>query len=529
MKTARDIVSPNTEIELKLLCDPQYLAKVADAPIVARYACDQGETIDLSAVYYDTADLALSKAGCALRVRTDGGRFVMTFKAKRREAGKALERGEWKWPVRNLEPDLAALSPFLPQFLPVAAVAKIEREALQPMVRTVVRRTTRMLATPLGRIELAIDRGRIVAGDRSVPVSEVELELMDGSIEALFLLAHELVLHFPLRPSVRSKSARGFDLASGVGPGVSRAPDVMLADDATLEQMFDAVLRAASQHLLGNQAAAEDGHDPDAIHQYRVALRRLRSMLKLMLPVAPSSRAESFQHDVKWLMSNIGVARDWDVFVTQTLPRISRSCSPVEGFEALAGAAEDHRRRAHVAMKKAITARRTGRFQIALRLWIEQAGWRADISPEDRGLLAEPAHMYIAEAAGKLHRKVLKRGRNFNRLSPEARHRVRLALKRLRDVAGFFPANLGRKKARRRYERRLVRLQEQLGRYNDVFVAGQLVRRISKGRISAAGRHAIEGLCAGQAASRRRSEEKLRSAWTKFSEIDCAIRVDGRK
>lgn len=79
----REAIAPNTEIELKLLCDPKYLVKIANAPLVAHYACDEGETIDLTAIYYDTPDLDLRKAGYTLRVRTGGSHFVMTFKARR--------------------------------------------------------------------------------------------------------------------------------------------------------------------------------------------------------------------------------------------------------------------------------------------------------------------------------------------------------------------------------------------------------------------------------------------------------------
>lgn len=415
-----------------------------------------------------------------------------------------------------MEPDVAALS----QFLPADSFAEIEHKSLQPMFRTAVRRRTRMLATPLGRIELAIDQGQIVAGDRSEAISEIELELMNGSIEAIFLLAHELISHFPLRPSVRSKSARGFDLAFGTRPRVSKAPEIIFSDDATLEQMLDGVLRATIQHLLQNQSAAEDGYDPDGLHQYRVALRRLRSALRLMRSIAQSSRMKSFEDDAKWLMSNIGGARDWDVFATETLPRISRSCSPVEGFDALASAADEHRRRAHGRAKKAIVASRTGQFQIALRLWIEQAGWRADVTPESRRLLAGSARGYIAKAVRKFHREVLKRGRGFNNLSPEDRHKVRLALKKLRNVAGFLPSSLGRKKFSHQYERRLARLQEKLGRYNDMLIAEESVQKMSRQRMPAAGRRAIETLRGWQAAAQEDGETKLRSAWKEFSETE---------
>lgn len=269
--------APNAEIEIKLICDPEQLADVGRAQILARYARDEGKNIDLTAIYYDTPDRDLHKLGAVLRVRTDGERFVMTMKSKKTGNGKALERTEWKVPVQSMKPDLAALS----QFLSAKTFAQIENAPLNPMFSTEVRRQVRMLDTPHGVVELAIDQGRIVAGERSEDISEIELELMDGNTEALFQLAQEFVSNFHLRPSIRSKAARGFDLALDTPPPVAKAREMRFEDSATLDQALDGIMRSALQHLLENQPAAEDGRTPTGLHQYRIALRRLRSVLGL--------------------------------------------------------------------------------------------------------------------------------------------------------------------------------------------------------------------------------------------------------
>lgn len=133
------------------------------------------------------------------------------------------------------------------------------------------------------------------------------------------------------------------------------------------------------------------------------------------------------------------------------------------------------------------------------------------------------------QSRGKLHHKVLKRGRKFTDLSPEDRHKVRLVLKRLRDIAGFFPSSLGRKNPRHRYERRLARFQEQLGRYNDMLIAEELVQQMLRKKLPAAGRCAVEALRDWQAAAHEDGEAKLRSAWKKFGETRCAARHPARR
>lgn len=155
--------APNAEIELKLLCDPEQLIELPNSAVLSRYARDAGKKADLTNIYYDTPDHALRSLGAVLRVRSDGKRFVMTLKMSNRSHGRPLERMEWNIPVSSMQPEPAALA----RVLPKTSFEKIENAPLNPVFSTLVRRETRMLDTPLGTVELAMDRGRIVAGDRS--------------------------------------------------------------------------------------------------------------------------------------------------------------------------------------------------------------------------------------------------------------------------------------------------------------------------------------------------------------------------
>ncbi len=317
-----------SEIELKLSCDPERLEDVANSPVLARYQRDAGTDIDLTATYYDTPNLDLRKAGAALRVRTDGHRFVMTLKLRDRDGGRVLERKETKVAVKGMAPEIAALA----KRLPAKTYAQVKRSGLVPMFTTEVRRHVRLLDTPHGTIELAIDRGRVRAGEGSEAISEIELELVEGSTLAIMHLAQELISEVPLRPSIRSKSARGFDLALGKGPAVTRAPTLEFAARATLADVLGRALGATAQHLIENQPAAEDGRDPEGLHQYRVALRRLLAVIGIVRSIAPAPQVEAFRDDAKWLLSKLNEARDWDAFVTQTLPSAPVALSALDGF-----------------------------------------------------------------------------------------------------------------------------------------------------------------------------------------------------
>jgi inorganic triphosphatase YgiF len=459
----------------------------------------------------------IHEAGIVLRVRSDGDRFVMTAKSRNPGNGKALERTEWKHPVRSMKPDLAAFC----GFLPAEIAGRIKNKPLVAVFSTEVRRRTRILATPQGIVELAIDRGRIVAGDRMEDISEVELELMEGRTEALFLLARDLVSEFQLRPSIRSKSDRGFDLAAGNPPAVSKAQEMTAGTGATLDQAVDGLLRSALQHLLDNQPAAEDGRDPAGIHQYRVALRRLRSILGVIRPLLSSSQQlEQFQTEARWLMSSLNDARDWDVFVTGTLPSIAQACPSVDGFEALTAAAQKRRDKAHEKARAAIGDRRTGQFQITLGLWVEQKRWRGDASPEGLDLLSGPARSFAADVLDRLRHKVLKRGRHFERLTPEERHRLRIAIKKLRYATGFFLPLLGNSRRHRSYAKLLATLQEQLGHRNDMAVIERLVRPLTREKIPVSAQRAAGALLGWQAAHLGLDDADLAANWKKMLKAD---------
>jgi len=164
----------------------------------------------------------------------------------------------------------------------------------------------------------------------------------------------------------------------------------------TLDEAFATILRSCFLHLLQSLPAAEDGRNPEGIHQLRVSLRRLRSVLDLMRSAGVSSNVDTLRTEAKWLAQDLSAARDWDVFQIETLPTIATACPSVAGFDALglaaAGRQSDAYRKAHGALED----RRCAMFLLGLGNWIEARGWRNDVATEDLGQLAEPAADFAA-------------------------------------------------------------------------------------------------------------------------------------
>ena len=138
-------------------------------------------------------------------------------------------------------------------------------------------------------MEVAFDQGVIEAADHRVSISEIELELKSGAPAVLYELALQLLDHHAFKLGVQSKSDRGYALAPNAAPVSAKAPPTNLDPETAIGEAFAQIFCAAHVHVLVNQAAAEDGRDPEGVHQMRVGLRRLRSALSLLRPIAPSS------------------------------------------------------------------------------------------------------------------------------------------------------------------------------------------------------------------------------------------------
>lgn len=506
----------HTEVELKLVGDCADLARLIGCPLVGAHARNHGRVRHLESVYFDTEAGGLERASVAFRIRKVGRHFVATVKRAATPGSSPAARDEWEVPVANMTPDPGPLMPLLPADLQ----ALLSAAPLQPVFTATIRRTTRRLDLAEAELELAFDQGRIEAAGRSAPISELELELKRGSAAVLFDFARELAEAAPVRLSLTSKAERGFALAHDQPPAAARAAPAVLEAGISLDDALAAILRSIFGHLLANQEAAEDGRDPEGVHQVRVALRRLRASLALVRRLVPSPTLGSLRADARWLASALGPARNWDLFALELLPAVGRALPMLPGFSELAEAAADRRAAGLEAAREALAAPRAGAFAIALGAWIEHRGWRTEAPVQSLDALAAPAHGFAGPLLERRHRKVLKRGRHFAHLSPEARHTLRLAVKRLRYSVDFFLPLGVETKSCRRFARRLGRLQELLGTFNDMTTTPERTAELATHALSPGAGEALGAVIGWQARGLVYLETDLRAAWHGFRRVE---------
>jgi inorganic triphosphatase YgiF len=454
-----------TETELKLA------ARTGDLPAVRRAleAMAGGTGVSrarLVSTYYDTPDHALARRGSSLRVRRVGRRFVQTVKTES-EVGE-IARGEWEDAVSGERPDpqAARTGPFLSPEI---------AGQLRPLFRTEVSRTTIPLAPePATRIEAAIDRGSIHNGDNTPPakISEIELELKSGASTALYDVALKLLHVAPLRLEPRSKAERGYRLSEheeGPRKAVHAAP-LNLRAGLSAEAVLQRIGRACLDHMLRNEDAALAG-DAEGIHQMRVAVRRLRAILSAFAPLLPRAQRRWASGELRWFADVLGETRNLDVFASDLL-RPARAALPAASeFERLARAVERHRRAAHREVIRAISSTRYTEALLALLRWFDGCEWRA---AGDARRLDQPLEHIAPLLLDRCRRQATKRSRNFAAQSAKKRHRLRIALKKLRYAAELL-GSLYDPAENRRFVQRLKRLQDDLGDANDVRVGRAIV------------------------------------------------------
>lgn len=447
------------EIELKLQV-PQDARTALDAWVGAAGARRQR----LQASYFDTPDRRLAAAGLALRIRKEGRRRVQTLKGPGADAMRRFEHNVDLPFAAGLLPEAArhAGTPCGDRLAAVLAEAAAAQpaQALQAQFRTDVWRRTRTLRARGGSVEVAYDRGEIVAGDRRWPVHEVEVELKSGSASAVVDVALRLLRRHGLWLDVTTKAERGDRLAlhAHVGPA-PRARAVELLPGMDADTACQAVVGNCLRQILPNASEVASGQFGDEhVHQLRVGMRRLRTALRFFDGIATPLPA-TWNERLAVLFQGLGLVRDRDALAASLLPSLQAAGAPL--FE-LPPAAEGP------------TPTELMRGPDANALWLELLAWQAE--PRAGAVLpAASLRAAVDERLAAWHRRVVRAARRWADLPDDARHTLRKRAKRLRYAAEFAASLYDGEKVAR-FLTGLAPVQDSLGRYNDLCVALETYR-----------------------------------------------------
>jgi triphosphatase len=428
----------------------------------------------VTTTYYDTSDFHLRRHHLGFWLQKRRGRYVQALTDFGRDTGNDIDGGEWRDLIDTNIPDLTA--PQTGARLPTT----ISDGGLKSLFITRARRTAlKVITDPAVEVVASLDDGEILATNAASAESDcrLSLELRRGECAAVYDMAIRLLDAVPLRIATQNRLERGYQLC-GYEPEVAMAEPLVLDPSMTVEMVLQRVGHECLNHLLRNEPAAAAGN-PEAFHQIRVAMRRVRSVLTAMRPMLPPEQYQWLKNELKWLAASLGPARDWDVFATNLLAPVRSALKAESDLENLTEAVTHRQQAALEVARKAIGSRRYAEAMLKMLRWFETCGWREQRVSEHSALLFSSISGVAPALIERRWGQAMKRSKNFPELAQGDRHQVRIALKELRYMIEFL-GSLFDPSSMKALTKRLKGLQEDLGHLNDVHTAQELIRELAR-------------------------------------------------
>lgn len=460
------------EIEIKLEIPSSAASKVMRLPWLWEQASGEVQPASMNATYYDTPKRLLRKKGLTLRVRRAGNKHVQTVKTALNGSAAPLMRCEWESEVLSGAPELKrALRAPLKEF----SRRKLRR-ALKPMFEVKVERSAYPVQSANSAIEVAIDRGQVAADGASLEFCEIELELKRGASSELARIGRRLAAEVPASLGFKSKADRGFELLYGSAPVVHRAEPIALRADTRLGEAFQLIAWSCLRQIALNADAVKAGN-AEGVHQMRIGLRRLRAAISVFRALVDGPETDAVAKELSWITDELGPARDLHVFLEKTLAPLSAKAPKDTGLTALCAEVGQRRDCAAARAVSAVASDRFRRLVLRTALWILASEW-SDTAPMPGALPANRIGAFARQTLSERRRKLVRRLKRVRELDEGRRHKLRIAVKKLRYAAEFFEPLFGEGAQRRRFATTLESLQDQLGRINDIAVHRRLGREL---------------------------------------------------
>jgi inorganic triphosphatase YgiF len=437
------------EIELKLEVVGDQTALIASDLLFRGLDSQKSQQ---TSIYFDTRKKLLAKHGFSLRVRNTGDAFVQTL--KRTVASDGLfSRDEWEWKVPAAELDRSKLRK-VPVELPSES-GKVPRK-LHPVLLSEVERTTWQLRQGGSDVQVDLDVGTLSAGERHLNFAEIEFELLAGSAADVVTAARALAGRIPAKLGVLSKAERGAAMAEGTSEGVSKAAPISIKPTDTVGQAFASIMHACLKHYRLNEDVVVRGRAGDALHQSRVALRRLRSAFSFFRPVIADEQFHRLREELRWFTGQLGEARNLDVYLQRELAEEEKQATLQRREQAY-----DH----------VITSMNSAKLRLLL---IDLMGWASVGSWRDEKLAGRPIRGFAKKRLNKLWATIEPARAMLPQMDEDSRHSLRIQVKKMRYAVEFFKEVYPRSKRKKRFFRAVEELQESLGKLNDLATARAL-------------------------------------------------------
>ncbi len=434
------------------------------------------ETVDLDALYYDTADYRLARSGASLRLRLGGSDAGWHLKLPGSEPDARIELQR---PAPELESASFVLDPpAVPAELVDLTLARTGGLALGPVVRLTTRRTRTVLVGPESEPLAEVDEDDVGAffdglGEAHDRWKELEVELLGGTPRELESISRELERSGGRPAEYPSKFVRA------IGPAASRPfiAEPLLANKAkdSLGWVFSTRWHELVLELVARDVGVRLGDD-EAVHKMRVAIRRLRSTLMTFSPVLDKASARWLRDELGWLGGVLGPVRDADVLRGQ-LDQLVESLPPEEVVGPVKDEIDTYFSAARqTALAEALDAMRSERYLSLLDV-LRAVSQAPPTRPKAKRRIAKGAPWLMGRDLRRVQRRI-EQANAFSEGVERARalHEVRKAAKGARYAGETFTPVLGKPAAR--IARCFEAIHEMLGSGQDAVTARALLREL---------------------------------------------------
>ncbi|HKJ84319.1 MAG TPA: CHAD domain-containing protein [Mariprofundaceae bacterium] len=290
-------------------------------------------------------------------------------------------------------------------------------------------------------------------------------------------IKRHLKRHLNLRVPARPVIWQALDVIGRAPMDYSSKLDIPLDGEIPAYVAVGRVLRQLFDTMEANEHGLINDIDPEFLHDFRVAIRRIRCVLRQLRHVLPSQATGCFLNEFGWLGRMTGTARDLDVYLLQ-FPDYEALLSArlCEGLLPLRRLLEQRAVREKRQLAEYLNSERYRSLKREGRRFLEQLAMGEPLALE-----AEKPIRCIADVRiEKMLRRVLKEGKAIDRHSPpEALHKLRKSCKKLRYLMELF-RHLYPKEEMRRLIGALKRLQDNLGELQDLAVQASTLRTLSE-------------------------------------------------
>jgi CHAD domain-containing protein len=293
--------------------------------------------------------------------------------------------------------------------------------------------------------------------------------------------------------------------ATGVEPSFKVSKyQISLDNDEPIHQALKRILLSLLEKIYTNEAGLIERIDTEFLHDYRVAIRCIRSLLEQVKNVIPQNKLEELKNDFAWLSTLTGPARDYDVMLLE-FPEYQAMLVKYD-FSDIAGLRDylQHKREeTYNTLIKALQSKRYANLKQRCRDILET---------DDPTLWEGGSQLKVTEFANKrihkIYKRVISEGRNIEPESPiETFHELRKSCKKLRYLMEMFRDLYPYKKVKILIKA-LKNLQNNLGELQDLEVHAEILQNFLIQQVMDKGNAQVPGMEVRQLIERMNSQKQ---------------------